>query len=110
MSVPALAADLRRLDRERYLTALFAPPGERQALFALYAFSRGAGGAREWGGEPMMGRMRLQWWRDALGEAYAGRVRAHPVLEALAPVIAARGLPREPFDRLIDGRERDMED
>ncbi len=34
-----LAALVRRHDRDRYQTVLFAPAGRREALFALYAFN-----------------------------------------------------------------------
>ncbi|MEX2008823.1 MAG: squalene/phytoene synthase family protein, partial [Dongiaceae bacterium] len=33
------AAEVRRGDRDRFLTALFAPADRREALFALYAFN-----------------------------------------------------------------------
>ncbi|MGH7033449.1 MAG: squalene/phytoene synthase family protein, partial [Stellaceae bacterium] len=42
MTAPALsplAAALRRNDRERFQTALFAPADRREALLALYAFN-----------------------------------------------------------------------
>src|SRR5215475_14937298 len=83
---------LRRQDPERYLTALFAPFGRREALFALYAFNLELARARESVREPLMGRMRLQWWREALEEIAAGRPRAHEVVRPLAAAIAAHGL------------------
>ncbi|HXP95891.1 MAG TPA: squalene/phytoene synthase family protein, partial [Telmatospirillum sp.] len=33
------AEQVRRFDRDRFGTALFAPPERREALFALYAFN-----------------------------------------------------------------------
>lgn len=35
--------------------------------------------------ETMTGRIRIQWWRDALSDAKRGKVEAHPVLSQLAP-------------------------
>ena len=59
----------------------------------------------------MIGHIRLQWWREAVEEAFAdGPVRRHPVAEALARTIRAAALPREAFDALIDAREADLED
>ena len=104
------AAELRRHDRDRYLTALFAPADRREALFTLYAFNLEVARSRELVREPMMGRFRLQWWRDAIAELYAGRVRRHQILEPLAAAVAGFGLTRDHFDRLIDAREWDMED
>jgi NADH dehydrogenase [ubiquinone] 1 alpha subcomplex assembly factor 6 len=103
------AQEVRAHDPERYLTALFAPADRREALFALYAFNLEVARAREQVREPMMGLMRLQWWRDAVGEMYAGRPRAHEVVRALAAAVAAHDLDRALFERLLDARERDME-
>lgn len=105
------AEQVRRLDHDRFLTALFAPADRREALFALYAFNTEVARVREAVSEPTLGRIRLQWWREALDEiAAGGAVRAHPVAEALAETIRARALPRAPFDRLIDAREADLDD
>jgi len=99
---------LRLQDQDRYLTALFAPPERRDALFALYAFNQELARARESVKEPFMGLMRLQWWRDALREIDEGRPRAHAVIRPLAEAIAAHGLERGLLERLMDARERDM--
>jgi NADH dehydrogenase [ubiquinone] 1 alpha subcomplex assembly factor 6 len=100
---------LRQQDPDRYLTALFAPAERREALFALYAFNLELARARESVREPIMGQMRLQWWRDSLAEILAGRPRAHEVGRPLAAAIAAHGLDPALLERLIDARERDME-
>lgn len=101
---------VRRGDRDRYLTVLFAPAGRRPGLLALYAFNLEIARARESVSEPMIGLIRLQWWRDCLDQIFAGEpVRRHPVAEALARAIARHRLPREPFEWLLLGRERDME-
>lgn len=107
----ALAAGLRRHDRDRYQTALFAPPDRREALFALYSFNYEIARARESVREPMMGLMRLQWWRDALDEIHAGAPpRRHEILTPLAAAIAAHRLSQEHFKALLDTRARDMDD
>ncbi len=100
---------LRRQDADRYLTALFAPSDRREALFALYAFNLEVSRARESVSEPLMGLIRLQWWRDALDEIYLGRPRAHEVIRPLAAAIRAHGLEKVLFERLIATRERDLE-
>ena len=99
---------VRRFDRDRYLTALFAAAQARDDLMALYAFNLEVAKTREMVREPMMGLMRLQWWRDAIAEIYAGNERRHQVVQPLAAAIRRRGLDRAPFDRLIDAREGDM--
>jgi phytoene synthase len=103
------AALLRRHDPDRYLTALFAPAALRESLFALYAFNLEIARTREAVREPMIGRIRLQWWRDAIAEAAAGRPYRHEILEPLALVIRERSLTLTWFDRLIEAREEDIE-
>ncbi len=100
---------VRRFDRDRYLAALFARSGPRADLLALYAFNLELAKIRELVREPMMGLIRLQWWRDCIAEIYAGNVRRHQVAQPLAAAVARHGLPRESFDRLIDAREADMD-
>jgi len=101
---------LRRGDRDRYLAALFAPADRRDDVVALGAFNLEIARAREQVSEPMLGLVRLQWWREVLDQAFGGEpVRRHPVAEALVTAIRRRGLSREPFDRLLAARERDME-
>jgi len=107
--LPPLAATLRRHDPDRYLAALFAPAERRPALFALYAFNYEVAKTREVVTEPLLGRIRLQWWREALDGIYGGgRVRRHEVVEPLADAVRAFGLSRALFDRLLDAREFDL--
>ncbi|MBI4185186.1 MAG: squalene/phytoene synthase family protein [Proteobacteria bacterium] len=101
---------VRRHDPDRFLTALFAPAPARESLFALYAFNLEAARAREAASEPTIGRIRLQWWRDALDGVFAGRPPQHPVAAALAGAVARHGLPRGPFERLLAAREFDLDD
>jgi len=106
-----VAALVRRHDRDRFQTVLFAPAARREALFALYAFNYEIARVRESVTEPMLGRIRLQWWRENIAAAFeGGTVRHHPVVEALTSVIRELALTREHFDRLIDARETDLED
>jgi len=101
---------VRRFDHDRYLCALFAGEGARARLMALYAFNVEIARVRELVSEPVIGQMRLQWWRDAIGEFAAGRVREHPVAQALAAAVAERPVSSELFERLLTGREFDLGD
>jgi len=106
------ADQVRRQDRDRYLTALFAPAERREDLLALYAFNLEVAKTAEVVSEAMVGRIRLQWWREAVAEIYAidgGRPRAHAVVAPLAQAVERHGLPRAPLDRLIDAREVDLD-
>jgi phytoene synthase len=78
---------------------------------AILAFNLEVARTGEVTSDPAIGRIRLQWWRDALEEIYGGvAVRRHPVCAALSSAISARALPRAPFDQLINAREHDLTD
>ncbi len=105
------AAITRRHDRDRFQTALFAPAARREALFALYAFNYQIARVREAATQPMLGRIRLQWWRENIAAAYENtRPRRDDIVEALTVAIRARRLTRVHFDRLIDAREADYDE
>jgi NADH dehydrogenase [ubiquinone] 1 alpha subcomplex assembly factor 6 len=105
-----VAAIVRLHDRDRFQTAIFAPAVAREALFSLYAFNYEIARVRESVREPMLGQIRLQWWRDVIEVAYTGATpRRHEVVEPLTAVIRERGLSRAYFARLIDCRERDLD-
>jgi len=99
------ASELRRLDPERFLTVLLAPPERREDLFALYAFNLEVAKTAEVVSEPVLGQIRLQWWRESLDGIYAGTPRRHYVVEPLAIAVQRVGQAREPFDRLLDARD-----
>lgn len=106
-----VVALVRSHDRDRYQTVLFAPAARREALFALYAFNYEIARVRESVTEPMVGQIRLQWWRESIAAAFeGGPVRHHPVVEAVTVAIRELRLTREHFDRLIDARETDLDD
>ncbi|MGH6932569.1 MAG: phytoene/squalene synthase family protein [Dongiaceae bacterium] len=102
-------AQVRRFDRDRYLTALFAKGPDRADLLALFAFNIEVARTRELVREPMMGLIRLQWWRDAIAEIYAGQGRRHQVAQPLAAAIRRHQLSQRHFERLLEARESDLE-
>ena len=104
------AQQVRRYDNDRFLTALFAPADRREDLLLLYAANLEIAKSREAVSEPLLGRIRLQWWREAIGELYEGRPRKHEILQPLAETVQRRGLSRLHFDALIEARETDMEE
>jgi NADH dehydrogenase [ubiquinone] 1 alpha subcomplex assembly factor 6 len=110
-AMSTLAASLRRHDRDRFLTTLFAPSDRRAALVALYGFNFEVAKIREIVHEPLLGQIRLQWWREAIDEIYRGATtRKHEVVQPLAEAIRRFALTRYHFDRLIDGRTADLDD
>ena len=102
---------MQRHDRDRFQTVLFAPVARREALFALYAFNYEIARVRERVTQPTLGRIRLEWWREAVAAAFdGGLTRHHVVVEPLTAAIREYPLTRVHFDRLIDTRENDLDD
>jgi phytoene synthase len=60
--------------------------------------------------EPMMGAIRLQWWRETVEAAREGRPRDHDLARALTELFAAHDLPLGLFDAMIEAREMDAAD
>ncbi len=95
------------------LTSLV-PRAMRDDFGAVYAFCRWADdlgdeytGAGSVEAERERALDRLRWWRGELDACFAGEPR-HWVFVALRPTIERCGLPREPFDCLIEAFEQDQ--
>jgi phytoene synthase len=97
----SLAELVRRHDPDRFLTALFAPPEQRDALLTLYAFNHELARARETVSEPPLALIRLQWWREVVD----GARRRHEVAGPLREAIDSGRLDRRDLLSLIDARE-----
>ena len=107
----SLAEFVRRHDPDRFLCALFAPPARREALFALLAYNHELARAREAARNPMAALIRLQWWRDAVEDAAAGKPpRRHEVAEPLAHAIRDGLLAPADLLALADAREAEAEE
>ena len=73
------------MDEDRALSLGFFPDRARGAGLALSRFFAEAAAIPSRVTEPMMGAIRVQWWREALSEVFeGGPVRAHPLVRALA--------------------------
>ena len=99
---------VRRHDPDRYFSALFAPADKRHFLFAVYAFHDEVARVADAVREPMIGDIRLAWWRETAEGARAGKPRNHDVARALAETLAVNDLPRELFERIIEARGFDI--
>ena len=97
----AAADALRAGDKDRFLATLFADASVREDIFALYAFNLEIARVREIVSEPMIGEIRLQWWRDVLAGTRDAEAAAHPVAGALMQAVRRHGLSSVPLDNLI---------
>lgn len=100
--------DVRRLDGERFLCAMFATESKRAALLALLAFNLEISRIPELVSEPSLGQMRLQWWRQTIDDLYAGNTPDHPVARALAQSGAIDDGDKSLLLEIIDAREGDL--
>src|SRR3569623_2664134 len=94
-----LAASVRAADPDRYFSALFAPAPQRPYLYALYAFNAELARVAETVREPMLGAIRLEWWRVTAEGAANGAPRNHDVARGLASDLAERGVQHEAYER-----------
>jgi phytoene synthase len=106
-----LDAELKRSDPDRWLAARFiADPQARADVLALYGLDHVTARIPAQVSEPMMGHIRLAWWREAIEELAAGQPpRAHPVVEALADPIRRRVFDPTELDALVDARAGNLE-
>ncbi len=107
--IDACAALVERGDPDRFLAVMAAPPAARPPLMVLYAFNLEVARAGWVTKEPMIARMRLQFWRDVVAEAGEAPPRAHEVAGPLASLIVSRSLPKLLLQSVIDARETDLE-
>ena len=92
---PASASDLG-------LALFYIPRPQRQMVADLFALDAALGNVVRTTREPMVGRIRLAWWRERLQELDQGIVPAEPVLEAIARLIAATPLTGAILSELAD--------
>jgi phytoene/squalene synthetase len=105
VSLEACAEIVQRGDPDRFAAVMAAPTAARARLFPLYAFNLEVARAPWVSKEPMIGEMRLQWWRDVVAEPAP---RAHEVAGPFHALIQEAALPLAVIDRLIEARIHDV--
>ena len=92
------------------MVTLFAPNAVREDLFSIYAFNHEVAKIREAVSEPMLGEIRLQWWREAIDGIEAGTPRNHEVVKPLNEAFHSHALTKDMFYKVIDARTADIYD
>lgn len=109
MSAQSVADLVRHRDPDRYLSARSAPVAARRNLLALYAFNAEVARAAWITDEPMIAKVRLQFWRDAVSAIYGSTTMPkHEVAEELVRTVSASTLPRNLLEGLVDARELEL--
>ena len=101
MDEELLRQELRGLDGDLYLCHLFVPAEKRGALLTLYHLYADIARIPASVSDPMVGAIRLQWWRDLLDAVANGDGRGTPIGEALL----VNPLPKDMVLPLIAARE-----
>lgn len=96
----------RAFERDRYLAALLAPRAVRDDLITLAGFAGELGRIPGYVSEPMLGEIRLQWWRDTVSALATGVSPAtgHPIADALGRTMRRHALTELPLQQLIDAQ------
>lgn len=90
-----------------YYAFLFLPRKKREAIFAVYAFSRHADDIVDQAASKEEARRKLNHWREQLHACYNGNA-AHPIAQNLQVVLRDFPIPKAHFLALIEGVEMDL--
>ncbi|WFD28816.1 hypothetical protein MNAN1_003831 [Malassezia nana] len=109
-------AMVRERDYGAYLTHIAYPRHLQPHFFALRAFYIELASLKDTLSNELVGRIRMQWWRDAIEGVYDNRPPKHPITLGLRdaifdPTVMQHGsLVKDHFLRIIDAREADLAD
>ena len=112
-----LRLTLRRNDPEAYLTRIVLPKSQQQDFTTIKCFNHEIASVKDSvRGNSTLGRLRLEWWRDALDKAYSVPniskiassidVDANPVLSEISGL--SKRVHKAHFDALVDARFTDL--
>jgi len=102
------AEQTRRHDPDRYYCGLFVSPERRDAYYALTAFYQEVARIPEMVSEPVLGEIRIQWWRDAVERMFSGTPPHHEIISELDVANRRFRLTQAPFERLLEARLLDL--
>ncbi|HEX8644561.1 MAG TPA: squalene/phytoene synthase family protein [Allosphingosinicella sp.] len=80
------------LDPDRTLALAYVPAASRPAVEALWRLDAAFSSVLATGREPLISRIRLAWWREALEKLDRERAPAEPVLDAVARLVLPDGV------------------
>jgi 15-cis-phytoene synthase len=91
------------LDPDRVLALSYIPARRRAAVEALWRLDAALGSVLAAGREPMISRIKLAWWREALERLDRERAPAEPVLQALALHVLPAGVVGTALSEMVEG-------
>jgi phytoene synthase len=87
------------------LALSYAPDRSRAALDALFSLDTALGNVLRTTREPLVGQMRLAWWREALQGLDTSDAPAEPVLQSLAVAVLPVGVTGHALSGMADAWE-----
>ncbi|KAJ7600708.1 isoprenoid synthase domain-containing protein [Mycena floridula] len=99
---------VRKHDYESWLLAPFYPKSRQDDYFALKAFSIDLAMVQDSVSNPLIGKMRMQFWRDAIKNTANGKPPESPIALALSETFGRVPLPLYHFLRIIDARDAEL--
>ena len=100
---------VKNFDPDRYLITLAAPKSTQGALIVLFAFNVEIERIPDTVSEEILGRIKLQWWREGLESVFNGKPRKHMVLIALKSILDEFPICYSILEEIIDVREQALE-
>jgi phytoene synthase len=91
------------LDPDRTLALSYVGARHRPGLEALWRLDLAMGAVLAGGRDPMLSRIKLVWWRDALGALDAKPAPAEPVLQAVAGAVLPLGVTGAELSAMEEG-------
>ncbi|MEO0798686.1 MAG: squalene/phytoene synthase family protein [Pseudomonadota bacterium] len=108
--IDAVAQSARAHEFDLYLTALLMPAAVRADAIAIAAFVGELNRVPMFVSEPLIGEIRLQWWRDALEAGVDGKQSGNPILDAVTTTARNHALPIGLFQGIIDAQSLGLTD
>ncbi|XP_006974990.1 NADH dehydrogenase (ubiquinone) complex I, assembly factor 6 isoform X1 [Peromyscus maniculatus bairdii] len=101
---------LRKRDYESYLCSLLVPTECRSSVSALRAFNVELAQVKDSVSEKTIGLMRMQFWKKAVEDMYRDNPPHQPVAVELWKAVKRHNLTKRWLMRIIDERERNLDD
>lgn len=105
---PEIVALARAHEPDRYLAALAAPAEAHDDLIVLAAFAAEIRRVPRLVHDPLVGEIRLTWWREAIEALARGEPAGHPLADALAPPLRQGHFPVPRLTAFIDAMAFDL--
>ncbi|KAH9002690.1 isoprenoid synthase domain-containing protein [Lactarius hatsudake] len=100
---------VQKHDYEAYLVSHLYPADKRKGYFAIKAFYDELATVQDNVSSPIIGEMRMQFWRDAVKSLAVGRPPHHPIALALHDISQSTSLQSYHMRRIVDARAQELQ-